>query len=1686
MKLNKYITTLILCFLMIFSAPVNALAVGETAVSENFTAESLAELENADFDFSEDIHKQAVFNELYPEEEWFMVFDSEPYPLCDTMVYQKSEFSEDTIFEVTAYKVVTDTYDIIDETTNEVTGQKSEQTLWYQVDVICGEADAFESGYWIMQNYLNEEDVLPENVLTLMDAVQPEEPGMTVSERFPVTLFEEHGTYKEYTIEDLDLVIDQDSVNLYDSYGIDVYGVQISDASGIEVTAYKEIVFADGFVLYQFAYDGDDSVFRAVTETYPFISAEDVSEKIDTEMHPCAICGKLGCTIAHLYCEICREFDCGQTHISEPAPTPDFVPTIPENPELVEGEDVTVVDAEGHAVSGTGIQLYEGVKQSFSAWSGLEAEGNVSYQWQICYDVQNDLWTDIWNQTGQGILVSPAMVEGIRQVADTVQIRCRISSGDSVLYSSTIPVTVVSAEPASAARFGLARTGSDAAVYAETPELKEYTVLINYVFEDNTIVGEPYSATLAAGSSFAAAVPHPNVMGYQPYVGEDAEPSTLINLDITDIQEDITYTVTYKPANVDYTVIHYQQNVNDDNYTIALRESKSGLTNTMVSDVAKSYEGFYALLYERPAIAADGSTVVEIYYDRNYYLMTYNQEGGYGAEAIYARYGTDVSAASEFEMIRAGYTFTGWMDDETEIFYTVGTFPYSEMPGYNTSFTAQWRANDLAKVSIIIWGENADDENYSYIKTGEFYAKPGETVSFQTGNIACGYDEEHTHTSDCYNCGKEEHTHDAACCTLEEHSHSASCCTVEIHTHSKSCYGSSYVVGDQTSVSNPPSSPVDGTIAKRSGNNKAIYIGGKWYRYYGGLSIGSVAPTNCGKTIHSHSSGTCVYCDNTEHTHGDGNCVYCSTPEHVHIESCFTCTKDQHQHSSSCYITSPNMDGSLWRLVGSDSVTVAADGSTVMNVYYDRTTFTLTFRDGGTVATITNKWGALISDEFEKAPFNTTYNGRAWQCTETSKYGYALQTLDRMPQFDAKFNLYNKSSQTLKTIYYYVENVGANVSPSTWPNGTSNFTLLKEVATYFNYATYEEEYHEIEGFTRYSKSVSGFSNNQKNFSNNKLNLYYMRNSYDLTFHDGYNVVRDSDSVEYQAPLSAYTSYVPDAPDAYEVGSVTFGGWYLNPECTGAEFVLNEQTMPLGNLILYAKWVPVEHTVSFYLDYDAYRNGAKLETHPDVTVLHREKLEDVPAVPVNGDYKFVAWFYMDNGVEKAFDFANMAVTKDMQVYGKWSSDVLMQYYVYFKIKDTDIEIAEPVTGSALAGTTKTFDAKGGSDLYTAYQSGYFPVAKSHSMTLDIENEANNIYTFWYVQKDAVPYTVYYVTEDPNDKMAVTVTLDGKRYYLIAETKEVSDNHQAVVTEKFEAVSGYMPDAYQKRLVVNADNASENKIIFIYSKDVEHAYYKITHYTQNLDGETWTEYTSSQIVGTIGQTYTADPLSIDGFTYDSDAEGSLVSGELTADGLELKLYYVRNTYPYEIRYLEQGTGKTLAEPKKGTGKYGQVISESAVDITDYMAVNPVSQAMTIKIEESGTDAKLNIITFYYVKAYADLTIVKEGWNPLDENQSFIFTVTGNGVELDVVIGASGRVTIKDLKVGQYTITEKTEWSWRYTPDAKTKTITLTAGGENKVTFKNTRSMIYWLSGDCIAQNWWGSGSSINQPIARKEDE
>ena len=229
-----------------------------------------------------------------------------------------------------------------------------------------------------------------------------------------------------------------------------------------------------------------------------------------------------------------------------------------------------------------------------------------------------------------------------------------------------------------------------------------YKVVINYQFANGTPVALPYTAELQAGSGMVRTVPHPTVQGYLPYVGDSTETSTGIDLNITNIQANITYTVTYKPTNVNYTVIHYKQHLHDDNYDVALTETLQGLTESTVPDVDKDYPGFYALNYHHPDIAADGSTKVEIYYDRLYYLMNFSLDGGYGVEPIYARYETPIGDVGT--PTKAGYSFVGWSLDGTNVV----DLPV-KMPAENRTYKAIWKADNTAKVTVVCWGETAGE-----------------------------------------------------------------------------------------------------------------------------------------------------------------------------------------------------------------------------------------------------------------------------------------------------------------------------------------------------------------------------------------------------------------------------------------------------------------------------------------------------------------------------------------------------------------------------------------------------------------------------------------------------------------------------------------------------------------------------------------------------------------------------------------------------------------------------------------------------------------------------------------------------------------------------------------------------------------------------------------------------------------
>ena len=120
---------------------------------------------------------------------------------------------------------------------------------------------------------------------------------------------------------------------------------------------------------------------------------------------------------------------------------------------------------------------------------------------------------------------------------------------------------------------------------------------------------------------------------------------------VTKVSGTATVTARWKAnSKTEYTVIHWQENANDNEYSSKDIEKKTGATNSTTNARAKSYSGFTAQAITQKTIAGDGSTIVNVYYKRNVYsvkfytIYDYSFFGGYSYKEdtslrITAKYG---------------------------------------------------------------------------------------------------------------------------------------------------------------------------------------------------------------------------------------------------------------------------------------------------------------------------------------------------------------------------------------------------------------------------------------------------------------------------------------------------------------------------------------------------------------------------------------------------------------------------------------------------------------------------------------------------------------------------------------------------------------------------------------------------------------------------------------------------------------------------------------------------------------------------------------------------------------------------------------------------------------------------------------------------------------------------------------
>jgi len=1299
------------------------------------------------------------------------------------------------------------------------------------------------------------------------------------------------------------------------------------------------------------------------------------------------------------------------------------------------------------------------------------------YQWQIFYADKN-LWINVNNQTDASIEVNYAMVENAVPDTGVAELRCVLKSAEGVVtaVSDTVNITLGEALAQDGEKGRAVQSVSSRTLLAGAPLLavdppKYYTVTIRYTYDtptsvqlDGTAAFQSYVATILNNDEFTGEFSihesNPELTGFKPYVKypDSAEyvQSDSVDKDFTDLDENKVIYVAYRPTTVNYHYRVFFQNTDNDEYTeqtslygtktgIALNETdNTAIVNELIAN--GSVAGFTSVPSQKLQISADGSTTVNLYFDRLYYLMFFDLDnGGYGTEAVYAKYGETVMVK---DPKRSGYVFNGWsknalrtsvdVADNSGSDYLSFSVPIATTVGGSgvlaTFYYAVWTVT-TATYNVVYWLENPNDSNYSFLTSKKLSATTGTLVSGSddlsdsnknyyiyngvktdknlvvegdgstivnvyylrkqfalqfvnsssssvttNGTALRSLLTSHTHTDSCYEyvCGVEEHTHGSSCtltCGLTGHTHTSACCSAEVHTHTSSCYGTPYIsygTNSRANLTAASANVINGVTPQNGVYRTGSTTNRKYYVMYGG-SVYQIASN--GANFYSGTSYTVkqdLTCTKTEHTHGDGNCIFTNCPSgaHIHNDECYSCGKNEHTHSDACPKRLKCETSSSNAAISGVAYPVNTSAVNSNVVYVIRGKYQQ--KVGDIWPTIDYVSGSTSTRNLITGLYEWDYNTNNGQL---SKKMTLSSDICNLSTFTYTYTYDNGQSITKKSVpvkYVFEElKFGDETVPeSYYTNKGCTYTVTYGGKNYRNFydPIIENDFDQTLNIPSLQHKTidyvtSAGDGNIDPFSNDKEYLAYNRNTYSVSLFN-YNAFVDVSgsylgSVQYGMPffMLSLTSggaktylkdYVPSYPENLEAGAFYFDGWYTTEFCLAGTEVDWDNGFVDGPVIFYAKWSPVKHTVKFYED-DTFATeitsdklGAFTQPEP---VEHNGYIGKAPIFDVRDGWLFAGWFYVDEtdgNQVKAFDPLNMPVNKDMDLYPVWSSTVMADYEVKYVLQGTSTELADRTTGSMLAGKSKLFYAKGEPQWFSQYvEDTYFPTVSSTSMTIS-PNSDDNKYTFEYIAMDYVEYTIRYRFEDGTQ----------------AAPDEVKQTTSVINDIPSKYIEGYLPDAYEKRLVACSDS-TKNIVTFIYSVSTTKAYCHVTYLRQNTDGVGYTEFASVEYIGTIGEPIDVAHLvangNATGFTY-KEAKSTIVT-TLAKEGSKLILVYDRNPYQYTV-YYKSTSGATLHTPTVDTALYGATVTPQALTISGYKVDGSATQSIRISNTES-----LNVVTFYY---------------------------------------------------------------------------------------------------------------------------
>ncbi|MDO5732848.1 MAG: InlB B-repeat-containing protein [Eubacteriales bacterium] len=605
------------------------------------------------------------------------------------------------------------------------------------------------------------------------------------------------------------------------------------------------------------------------------------------------------------------------------------------------------------------------------------------------------------------------------------------------------------------------------------------------------------------------------------------------------------------------------------------------------------------------------------------------------------------------------------------------------------------------------------------------------------------------------------------------------------------------------------------------------------------------------------------------------------------------------------------------------ATTIAVDGSTEVDVYYDRVKYKIAFRAmradvdgtakiwaprGGDTLVVNGKtysydepyviealfgenllgkwiWGTKYFPKLRPSENGTPVMFEGWlaKFPKDSPYQWywynsVYNTMEKMLITGA-----NWFSNTEKTLYldprfeyaseriaelsyhFFFQGLSENQAPEDYIENTDLHVVRRDnVGNDFTYDAFR-----FVGFTPTQNEfpitdwVDAVMENHKYVKRptGKVCMYYQRNHYALSFYaDSTSSPSTVESVLYEKPLADVLKNVP-IPEKPQglFPEYVFKGWQTRQHTPLA----SDAKMPAENLDLIAVWGPAKDLLTVSFDPN---NGDPITTQ---SVKFNERIT-APAAPIKAGYRFLGWKLKtrSRALVPLYNFSN-PVHSDLDLIAVWKKSNLRNLSIRYEYLGADASTHEEIISNLAIDSDYTAEAE------ASKLAGYFPDATSKSIRIG-EDEKDNVIIFTYEKIGEAEYSIRYIEK----------TADGDKELLPTETG--LKTKKAIETVNYKAIKGYTPNQYQITFMLTSD-PSQNVVSFLYRKN-EDAYYTVEYYFEDEQGNYLLDDTLSEKHSAALGTEVTLSVPESNKEHILNREKSILSGVVSSEGkLILKVYY-----------------------------------------------------------------------------------------------------------------------------------------------------------------------------------------------------